>query len=264
MGKYLAVLAALMLLLSLDVCICFADEDTIVLSPNTNILSVDSYDLHEVSAYGNGPLGLINNMKSTLVPADDSVEKLRKTMTFSSGAELLQMDDVSDFAATDGQGNVHGSGFERSLTLKDFSYPFAIMREDLMQLSGNGATLGGTSSKTILFLPSTDMYDMDENMKELSSAFGGTSKIYIKTFKYDTDFKVMFSEMGIDLGMFMGQANFAEMFASFRDPQLWALLEAARESNNPRVEEINRRNYIDSSNGVVCRWGYDKGVDTAA
>lgn len=261
MEKYLAVLAVL--LLFSVVCICTADDETIESSPDTDILSVDSYDYREVSAYSNGPLALINSMNSALVPTDDSVEKLRKTMTFSSGAELLQMDDISDLAATDGQGNVISTGFERSVTLKDFSYPFAIIREDLMQLSGGEASLGGISSKTILLLPSTDMYDMGENMKELSSAFGGTSKIYIKTFKYDTDFNAMFSEMGMDSGMFMGLVDFDEMFALFRDPKLWALLEAARESNNPKIEEINGRNYIDSSRGVICRWGYDKGADTA-
>jgi hypothetical protein len=269
----------LMISLSLNSSICIADIDGTIDIPNDNDLenievgnpdqnfnwdhfaSAGSFDQRRVAAYSNGPMALLNGMYTQLYPGTDSVEKLRKTTMFSSGADLLEIDDISYLMGTNDQGNVITSGYKKSSILRNMPYPFAIIKEDLMTLSDVGENLGDLTSKTIVMIPSANIDGMDEMNQELIKAFGTTGgNVFIKTFKYDSDIKTLFNMGDLDLGTYMGKMSWDELFGIFNDPRLWNALEDARNSKNGEYEENNLRYYSDSSHGITCNWGYENGV----
>lgn len=146
------------------------------------IASVSSYDQHDVASWGNGAMGLLNNMQTGLTLTEDgSVLKSRKITLFSYGSELMQIGDISSLSGRDTLGNEFDSQSERLVTLKDCSFPFALLSEDLTRLSGDGIGIEDLSSRNLLILPSTyTAGDLDM----LTLALGGQDNLDVGTIDY--------------------------------------------------------------------------------
>lgn len=146
------------------------------------IASVSSFDQHNVISFGNGAMGLLNNMETGLTLTEDgSVLKSRKIAMFSYGSDLMQIGDISSLSARDTLGNEFSSQSERLVTLENLNLPFALLSEDLTRISGDGVGIEGLSSKNLLVLPDTYAADY---LDRLTMAFGGPDSIDITTFKY--------------------------------------------------------------------------------
>jgi hypothetical protein len=146
------------------------------------IASVSSFDQHNVISFGNGAMGLLNNMETGLTLTEDgSVLKSRKIAMFSYGSDLMQIGDIQSLSARDTLGNEFSSQSERLVTLENLNLPFALLSEDLTRISGDGIGIEDLSSKNILLLPDTYAADY---LDRLTLAFGGPDSIDITTFKY--------------------------------------------------------------------------------
>ncbi len=160
-------------------------SDSNNLMPATgSIASIGSFDKYGVASFGNGPMGLASNLQTGLTQTNDgSILKSRNLAMLSYGSELMNINDFSSLAGTDTLGNEFGTQSENTVTLKNCNYPFALMKEDLTTVSGDGTNLND-ASKTLLLLP--DAYSADD-LAMFTSAFGDSGSFNIKTFKYTFD-----------------------------------------------------------------------------
>lgn len=238
---------------------CFAQDDDDSLKPTTGSLEiVGSFDQYKVINYGTGAMGLLDDMKTSFAYSDDgSLEKMRKTFTASFGSDSLKLEDVSSITVRDQNGREFTSGYERVATIKNLPAPFAVIREDLTQIQQGSMGLKEAGSVTYILLP--DVYSAEE-ASMLSEAFGGSTTTYVKFFNYNTDFSKMLAEMNMDPSLYFGQFPWDQFFAAFRNPEIWRLFEEyARQRQKLEYDEVRRRHYIDSFDGVTCRWGYENG-----
>ena len=181
----------------------------------------------------------------------------------SYGSELLNINDLSSLAGTDTLGNEFGMQSEKTVTLKNCIYPFALMKEDLTTVSGDGTDING-ASKTLLLLP--DAYSADD-LAMFTSAFGDSGSFNVKTFKYTFDINAFLKEVGsTDLSAYnmrgtLSQLNDASS-ALLAGTNMTGIL---HDVINEMVAEYNREhdpnnqppqdpNKWDSNGGVTCYW----------
>jgi hypothetical protein len=220
---------------------------------------IKSSDLHSVSAYSDESVGLINMIKTEIGAFDDTLQKTRNTAMFSFGADMLNIKDESYLSLQDALGQIHGSGYDKSVLLQGCDIPFALVREDLFKLSDEGNIVLANSMTNIL-LPTTDEGNSKVNniASALSKAFGDSSEITIKKFIWDGkntfDTSSMLNELNIE--KYFSSDEVKDLMNAFNDPEMLALLEAARDSaRQPSVDRKDTR-YYDSLGGMSCRWGY--------
>lgn len=240
---------------------CIAQDDFLDADSSSaqNSLQIfGSFDQYRVMNYGTGAMGLLDDMETRFAYTDDgSLEKMRKTFTASFGADLLKIEDVSSFTVRDQNGREFTSGYERIATIRNLPAPFAVIRQDLTEIQQGSLDLKEAGSVTYILLP--DVYSA-EDASMLSEAFGGSTTTYVKLFKYDTDINKMLAEMNIDPSLYFGKFPWDQFFAAFLNPEMWKLFEEyARQRQKLEYEEVRRRHYIDSFDGVTCRWGYENG-----
>jgi hypothetical protein len=144
------------------------------------IASITSLDKRFITSFGDGEMGLINNMKTDLsLDTDGSILKSRKVAMFSYGSDLMNIGDISGFSGRDIQGNEFSMESERLVTLKDCSFPFALLSEDLTRLSSDGSGIEDLYLKNVLLLP--DTYTA-EDLDKFTLALGGADKYDFRTF----------------------------------------------------------------------------------
>jgi hypothetical protein len=229
-----------------------------------SIASVGSFDKHSVFSYGNGPMGLASNLETGLTQTNDgSILKSRNLAMLSYGSDLMNINDFSSLTGTDTLGNEFGMQSEKTVTLKNCVYPFALMKEDLTTVSGDGTNIND-ASKTLLLLP--DTYSADD-LAMFTSAFGGSGIFNIKTFKYTFDINAFLKEVGsTDLSAY----NMRGTLSQLNDASSALLLGTnmtgiLHDVINEMVAEINRQNdpnnqppqdpnQWDSNGGVTCYW----------
>jgi hypothetical protein len=240
-------------------------SDTNSLIPATgSIASVGSFDKYGVASFGNGPMGLASNLQTGLTQTNDgSVLKSRNLAMLSYGSELMNINDFSSLTGTDTLGNEFGTQSEKTVTLKNCVYPFALMKEDLTTVSGDGTNLND-ASKTLLLLP--DTYSADD-LAMFTSAFGDSGSFNIKTFKYTFDINAFLKEVGstdlstYDMSGTLSQLNGASS-ALLGGTNMTGIL---HDVINQMVAEYNRQNeekdqppqdpnQWDSNGGVTCYW----------
>ncbi len=177
------------------------------------IASVSSYDQHNVASWGNGAMGLLNNMQTGLILTEEgSVLKSRKITMFSYGSELMQIGDISSLSGRDTLGNEFSSQSENLVNLKDCSFPFAFLSEDLTMLSGDGIGIEDLYSRNLLILPSTyTAADLDM----LTLALGGSDNLDVGTIDYSNG---ILSATGVgDLAKILRAAGFGKVDSSAFD-----------------------------------------------
>jgi hypothetical protein len=229
-----------------------------------SIASIGSFDKYGVASFGNGPMGLASNLQTGLTQTNDgSILKSRNLAMLSYGSELLNINDFSSLAGIDTLGNEFSTQSEKTVTLKNCNYPFALMKEDLTTVSGDGTNIND-ASKTLLLLP--DAYSADD-LAMFTSAFGDSGSFNIQTFKYTFDINAFLSEVGsTDLSMYgmsgtLSQLNDASA-ALLGGTNMTGIL---RDVIDDMVAEINRQNEAkdqmpydpnqwDSNGGVTCYW----------
>ena len=219
-----------------------------------SIASVGSIDKHSVVSYGNGPMGLASNLETELTQTDDgSVLKSRNLAMLSYGSELMNINEFSSLSGTDTLGNEFGTLFEKTVTLKDCVYPFALMKEDLTKISGDGSGISD-ASKTLLILPDTySAADLDM----FSNAFGDSGVLNIQTLKYTFDIKAFFDEVGLfDLSAeFNMTGAFGQLSAVInQDISITQELIRMKQEEDEKNREPYDPNQWDSNGGVTCYW----------
>jgi len=218
-------------------------SDTNTLIPATSsIASIGSFDKYGVSSFGNGPMGLATNLETGLTQTNDgSVLKSRNLAMLSYGSELMNINDFSSLTGTDTLGNEFGTQSEKTVTLKNCIYPFALMKEDLTTVSGDGTNIND-ASKTLLLLP--DTYSADD-LAMFTSAFGGSDDFNIKTFKYTLDINGFLKGVGsMDL---LSGTNMNGLLHTVLD-------EMIAEINRQQEKKDQNYNQWDSRGGVACNW----------
>lgn len=149
-------------------------------------LIIHSIDTQNIASYGNSDMMLFNNMETSLSYLDGGLlEKSRKTSLLTFGTERMDINESSYLTGIDEVGNVYDYGWERSATLENVSFPFAVMRDDLVRLSDQNFSEESYYSRTFLLLP--EGYESVYDLNTLNATFGDSSLIEIKTFKYDYD-----------------------------------------------------------------------------
>jgi len=234
---------------SLDNLNTISDSNSLI--PITgSIASVGSFDKHSVFSYGNGPMGLASNLETGLTQTDDgSVLKSRNLAMLSYGSELMNINDFSSLTGTDTLGDQFGTQSEKTVTLKNCIYPFALMKEDLTTVSGDGTDING-ASKTLLLLP--DAYSADD-LAMFTSAFGDSSSFKIKMFKYTFDINGFFNEAGLyDLKSagFSMNGTLDQALAAM-DLSISTIQDLIRQQQAQNNYDYNQ---WDSNGGVSCNW----------
>ena len=215
-----------------------------------NIASVASFDKHSVLSYGNGDMGLANNMQTVLTQdPDGSILKTRRISTFSYGSELMEITDISGLTSTDTLGNQYGKQSEGMVTLKNCDYPFALLKEDLTKISSDGISIDDIGSKTFLLLP--DSYSADD-LAMFTSTFGDSNVLDIRMFKYSNDTTALFNDAqfnlsmaGLDINGIFGQIDIMGFIQEFID---LIKKQQEQEKNDPNY------NRWDSNGGVAVNW----------
>jgi hypothetical protein len=187
-------------------------------------------------------MGLATNLETGLTQTNDgSVLKSRNLAMLSYGSELMNINDFSSLTGTDTLGNEFGTQSEKTVTLKNCIYPFALMKEDLTTVSGDGTNIND-ASKTLLLLP--DTYSADD-LAMFTSAFGGSDDFNIKTFKYTLDINRFLKEVGsMDL---LSGTNMNGLLHTVLD-------EMIAEINRQQEKKDQNYNQWDSRGGVACNW----------
>ncbi len=213
-----------------------------------NLKKITSNDELSVSSYSNGDMGLLTQMQTACwFEEDGSLDKSRKTTMFSFGSDLLEMIETSSFTGLDEQGNEYGYMYEKSTTLKDFSYPFALIQDDILKLSGEDLTfLGLDSNKYILLTDEISANDLNT----LSDAFGGLSSDQIKHFKYDQSLTSASNSLSIDLSMFITEDIWSEAMKIFHEG---AIAQLERENAEHHIPVTGL--FQDANGEISCRWG---------
>lgn len=219
-----------------------------------SIASFGSIDKHSVASYGNGPMGLASNLETELTQTDDgSVLKSRNLAMLSYGSELMNMNDFSSLSGTDTLGNEFSTQSENTVTLKNCVYPFALMKEDLTKISGDGTGISDTS-KTLLILP--DAYSAAD-LAMFNNAFGDSGNFYVKTLKYTFDIKAFFDEVGLfNLSTeFNIKGSFGQLSAVINeDIKITQEMIRKKQSEDEAAKEPYDPNQRDSNGGVTCYW----------
>jgi hypothetical protein len=242
---------------------CCDSDTTSSLTPVTgSIASIGSFDKYGIASFGNGPMGLASDLQTSLTQADDgSILKSRNLALVSYGSELLNLNEFSSLTSTDTLGNEFSTEYEKTATLKDCSYPFALIQEDLTTISVDGTGIGDTYSNTLLLLP--DVYSADD-LAMFTSAFGDSGTFNIKTFKYTFDINAFLTEVGstdlstYDLSGTLSQLNGASA-ALLTGTNMTGILRSVLDD---MVDEINAQNEASnedynkwaSNGGVSCNW----------
>jgi len=235
-------------------------------------LEIHSIDTQNIASYGNGTMGLFNNMETSLSYGEDGfLEKSRKTSLLTFGTEMMDIFEASNLTGIDEIGNIYNYGWERTATLKDVSFPFAVMRDDLVRLSDQNLSVEGYNSKTFLLLPEgyesvESVYDLDA----LNATFGDSSQIEIKTFKYNYDSLQYGFDMnnlsqlfGSGLGgerLILYGKSLHEFYAILTDPKMRQMMTDYQ--NQTREKQENHDSgynpkilFKESMGGVTCIWG---------
>lgn len=217
-------------------------------SEDNNLKDITSIDQLTVASYSNGDMGLLTQMQTACwFEEDGTLEKSRKTSMFSFGSDLLEMMETSSFTGLDELGNEYSYVYEKSTTLKDFSYPFALIQDDILKLSGNDLSLLGFDSNKYILL-SGDISTSDLNT--LSEAFGGLGSNQIKYFKIDQSMTSASNSLSIDLSMFFTEDLWTEAMKIFHEGAI-----AQSEKENSEIH-IPITGMFETSNGEVsCKWG---------
>ncbi len=212
-------------------------------------------------------MGLFNKMETSLSYGEDGfLEKSRKTSLLTFGTERMDIFEASNLTGLDEMGNVYNYGWERSATLKDVSFPFAVMRDDLVKLSDQNLSEEGYYSKTFLLLP--EGFESVYDLGTLNATFGNSSQIEIKTFKYDYD-ALEYVDME-NLSQLFGSGLSGETMELFgeslslfydmlRDPEMRQMMTDYQNStkdgdSDPKVYDPKRL-FQESMGGVTCIWG---------
>jgi hypothetical protein len=219
-----------------------------------SIASVGSFDKHSVVSYGNGPMGLASNLETGLTQTDDgSVLKSRNLAMLSYGSELMNINDFSSLSGTDTLGNEFGTQSEKTVTLKNCIYPFALMKEDLTTVSGDGTGISD-ASKTLLILP--DAYSAAD-LAMFNNAFGDSGNFNVKTLKYTFDIKAFFDEVGLfNLSAeFNMKGTFGQLSAVINeDIKITQEMIRQKQAEDEAAKEPYDPNQWDSNGGVTCYW----------
>jgi hypothetical protein len=230
---------------------CCGQDET----PSLAYEIVDSQDRREIASFGNNNLGLINLMKTEISIPNGFLQKTRDTALLSFGAEKLTLSDESYLAIRDVFGRQQEGVYKNFVVLNDIDIPFAMYQRDLIKLSDAGIPELADSTTTLLF-PTTgeDKQKIDNIASALVNTFGDNSKVSIKTFKWDgikIDASSMFKELNLEKAFNSDQMkDFMDLFS---DPEMWALLEAARDSQQQKRDGPP---WYDSADGISCKWGY--------
>lgn len=226
-----------------------------------HIAYMGSFDKRTVSSYSDGSMALGNQMESAFEMAENGITKTHKAITISYGSELLQMEEISKFAGYDTFGNEFSANYGKFTTLKNFDFPFALIRDDEIAISGEDLSIKKTQAETILVIP--DWIDTD-SLDKIKSALGSSADI--KEVKYTlgadsldlTPFFLSATEAGINISTM----NLDALFGATMNKAAWealhqAALEAKRQQENPpTADEWNMDDFSLSSGGIKCIWGY--------
>ncbi len=229
----------------------------------SDISYISSQDVQNIASYGNGPMSLFSGMDTSLVFGEDgTLEKSRKTSLFSAGSELMEINEISWLSGQDSFGNDFNYGYEQFTTLNDASFPFAVLREDLTKVSGTSMNLDESTSMTYLLL--YDDFSANYDTSALQMAFGNSSEMMIKTFKYDPAMSNLSTNLGFDLSLYFSSDIWAQFGDIFNNQEIMALFhqmaldqQAAKNNQNDDDNPLGpRRNWWeDSEGGVYCKWG---------
>jgi hypothetical protein len=229
-------------------------------------LEIYSIDTQNIASYGDGTMGLFNNMETSLSYGEDGfLEKSRKTSLLTFGTERMDIFEASNLTGIDEVGNIYNYGWERSATLKDVSFPFAVMRDDLVRLSDQNLSAEGYYSRTFLLLP--EGFESVYNLDTLNATFGTSSEIEIKTFKYNYDSLQYGFDMN-NLSQLFGSGLSGETMSLFgeslslfydllTDPQMRQMMTDYQ--NQTRADPVPVYDpqilFKESMGGVTCIWG---------
>jgi hypothetical protein len=233
-----------------------AANNLAALSPDGSI-TFDSLDQHYVISQGDGTLGLANQLVSSLVQAEDgSIIKSRKTAMFSFGSELLNIVDTTNLIGTDALGGTLNAQFEKTITLKNYVYPFAMIREDLIALSSEGLETKDIGSTTTLILP--DLYTSDE-VASLVSALGESGTVDLQTIGFDPEMTDLSDFSKININLFK-QFDMSQLLEILNNEEMWDMIkEEARKRQEAEANSMDADRFFASAGGIECRWGYQTG-----
>jgi hypothetical protein len=223
-----------------------------------SIASVGSIDKYSVASFGNGPMGLATDLETGLTLGEDgSILKSRNLAMLSYGSELMNINDFSSLTGRDTLGNEFGAQSEKTVTLKNCIYPFALIKEDLTRISSDGTGIGDAQSKTLLLLP--DAYSADD-LAMFTTAFGDSGVFDVKMFKYTFDINGFFNDAGLfDLKAagFNSTGAFGQLSAVINaDVKIMQdmIREKQAEDEAAKKDAPYDYNQWDSNGGVSCNW----------
>jgi hypothetical protein len=179
----------------------------------------------------------------------------------------MDITETSKLTGIDDMGINYTYGWEHSGTLKNVSYPFAMMRDDLVKLSYKNLSVEDYYSKTYLLLP--EGFESVYDLGALNATFGNSSQIEIKTFKYDLDALQYGYDMNSLSRLFGSGLNDStmELFGDslnifnelLRDPDMRKMMtdyqNSTRENKDNQKAYDPKRLFLESKGGVTCIWG---------
>lgn len=265
--QVLNVVLVAVLLLSAIVVPASCDEKMYNSSPTDNLIGLDkdgkiitinSYDLRKASSLSDTSLLLLNSMENSLTQnLDGSIVKSQKIVMFSAGSELLKISELSALNNINGQGAEFSALSDRSITIKDCDFPFAVISEKLTTLSPSGLGIDNTESNMKLLMPELPT---DDEMNAIINALGKSSNnIDIVRFNNtmdDIDLHRLFADSGIDLSEYFEAIDLQMFFEPVRNEEAWAALYEAAKRKQAEESELELKDYYLSSGGVECVWGY--------
>ena len=235
-----------------------------IIRDSGNIAYMGSFDKRIISSYSDGSVGLGDQMQNAFELVDSKISKTRKTTTISYGSDLLEIEEISNFAGYDISGNKFSANYGKFTTLKNFDFPFAIIRDDEMTISGEDLSIEKTQSEITLLIPDWIKQDED-SLNEIKSALGSSADIKEISYMMGEDqleFAKSFLNSSTEAGLNINTINADELFQMTMDEKFWAALHEAalkakeQQDKPPTANEWNADDFSLSSGGITCIWGY--------
>ncbi len=233
-----------------------------IIRDSGNIAYMGSFDKRIINSYSDGSMGLGDQMQNAFELVDSEISKTRKTTTISYGSDLLEIEEISNFAGYDISGNKFSANYGKFTTLKNFDFPFAIIRDDEMTISGEDLSIEKTQSEITLLIPD---WIKPDSLNEIKSALGSSADI--KEISYmmgedQLDFAQSFLDSSTEAGLNINTIDADELFNMTMDKKFWAALHEAalkakeQQDKPPTANEWNADDFSLSSGGITCIWGY--------
>jgi hypothetical protein len=235
-----------------------------IIRDSGNIAYIGSFDKRIISSYSDGSMGLGDQMQNAFELVDSKISKTRKTTTISYGSDLLEIEEISNFAGYDISGNKFSANYGKFTTLKNFDFPFAIIRDDEMTISGEDLSIEKTQSEITLLIPDW-IKEREDSLNEIKSALGGSANI--KEISYmmgenPLEFTQSFLLSATEAGLNINTINADKLIEMTMDEKFWAALREAalnakkQQDKPPIADEWDANEFSLASGGIECVWGY--------